>query len=71
MYTNIYSFLNALYFYYGITVLKQGSNLILPYREDISNNVRRAIGEEITDFLRIEKNKKYTFFQYHNSFKQY
>lgn len=63
---SIYQFINFIYNTYGVTMRKEKNTIKIEYNEGINSITRRAIGEEITDFLK--HNPKYTFLQHHNSF---
>lgn len=63
---SIYQFINFIYVTYGVTMRKEKNTIKIEYRDDLSNNVRRAIGEEISDYLK--ENKEYTFIPHLNCF---
>lgn len=63
---SIYQFINFIYVTYSVTMRKEKNAIKIEYKDDLSNNVRRAIGEEISDFLK--ENKEYTFEPHLNCF---
>ena len=46
----IYDFMNYIYINYNTVFLKQGNCIKIAYDEKASKVLRRAIGEEISDF---------------------
>jgi len=54
---NIYQFQNLLYSFYGLKSRLDNKTLNTEYRESNSNVIQRATGEEISDFLK--NNKEY------------
>ena len=63
---SIYQFINFIYNAYGVTMRRDNNIIKIEHNESINNVTRRAIGEEITDYLK--KNKEYTFEPHLNYF---
>jgi len=57
-----YQFQNLLYIHYGLSsrYVRDKKTLYIERSLGFSNPFRRAIGEEITDFLRVNKDKELT-----------
>ena len=60
----IYEFQNLLYTHYGLSsrYARFSRTLYIERSLDFSNPFRRGVGEEITDFLMINKDKELTIY---------
>ena len=68
---SIYQFINHIYCSYDVIMRKVGNKIYIEDKNSINNVTRRAIGEEITDFLKDKNNKKYTFIPHLQCFDNY
>ena len=67
----IYQFINYIYTNYDVIMRKTGNKIYIEDKNSINNVTRRAIGEEITDFLKEENNKNYDFIPHLQCFDSY
>lgn len=67
----IYQFINYIYTNYDVIMRKTGNKIYIEDKNSINNVTRRAIGEEITDFLKEENNQNYDFIPHLQCFDSY
>lgn len=67
----IYQFINHIYCSYDVCMRKENNTIIIQFINNINNVTRRAIGEEITDFLKDKNNQKYDFIPHLSCFDSY
>ena len=68
---SIYQFINYIYTNYNVIMRKENNTIIIQFINSINNVTRRAIGEEITDFLKDKNNQNYDFIPHLQCFDSY